>query len=32
MIVGGKGAVKREEFREDGFEGSVGFHIVSNGG
>ena len=26
MVVGGEGAVQRKEFREDGFEGGVGFH------
>jgi hypothetical protein len=29
VVVGGKGAVKRKEFRENGFEGGVGFHIIS---
>jgi hypothetical protein len=28
MVVGSEGAVQREEFREDGFEGGVGFHSI----
>lgn len=28
MVIGGEGAVQREEFREDGFEGGVGFHTT----
>ena len=28
MVIGGEGAVQRKEFREDGFEGGVGFHKI----
>ena len=30
VVVGGEGAVQREEFCKDGFEGGVGFHVDTN--